>query len=236
LQDVPPVYHTRIDEVLLAALAQSLLPWTGGRALLVDLEGHGREDLFPDLDVSRTVGWFTTVYPVLLELEPSAAPGAALKAIKEQLRQIPQHGIGYGLLRYLCADSATDVLRALPEPQISFNYLGQFDQVLAADSPFGPADESSGPARSPRSRRLHVIDISASVVESQLQITWSYSSGLHRQETIAALAQSCLSALRALIVHCQSPEAGGYTPSDFPLAQLSQDDLDQAFAEIFFEE
>ncbi len=106
MQDVPSVYNTQINDVLLTALIQSFAQWTGERSLLVDLEGHGREDLFEDVDLSRTVGWFTTLFPIYLQLEEVDRPGETLKSVKEQLRRIPNRGIGYGILRYLNKDTA----------------------------------------------------------------------------------------------------------------------------------
>src|SRR5690606_22916775 len=139
LQDVPPVYRTRINDVLLTALAQTLARWSGVRTLWVNLEGHGREELFEGVDLSRTVGWFTTLYPVRLDLT-AEAPGEALKAIKEQLRAIPQGGIGYGVLRYRHPDPAVRAsLAALPAPELSFNYLGQLDTLIGGDLLLGPA-------------------------------------------------------------------------------------------------
>ena len=103
--------------------------WRGPSPLLVNMEGHGREEILEGVDVSRTVGWFTSLYPILLELDEQDQPGEALKSIKEQLRAIPQRGIGYGLLRYLCADTqVVEQMRRLSEAELSFNYLGQFDQ------------------------------------------------------------------------------------------------------------
>ncbi len=128
LQDVPSVYHTQINDVLLTALVETFADWTGRRNLLVALEGHGREDLFTDVDVSRTVGWFTSLFPVLLDISAATDPGEALKLVKEELRAVPNRGIGYGLLRYL---SGTDALPA-PQPEVSFNYLGQLDGGVRA--------------------------------------------------------------------------------------------------------
>jgi non-ribosomal peptide synthase protein (TIGR01720 family) len=236
LQEVPPVYHTQVNDVLLTALVQSFRRWTGAGSLLLDLEGHGREELFAEVDLSRTVGWFTTLFPVRLELgaEP---PGEALKAVKEQLRRIPNKGIGYGVLRYLHPDpEVRAVLQALPPPEISFNYLGQLDQALSESSLFRPARESSGPPHSPLGRRPHLLEVSGWVAEDRLHLEWSYSQRVHRRATVERLAQGFLEALEALIVHCQSPEAGGFTLSDFPLAQLDQDELDKAFEEVEFEE
>jgi non-ribosomal peptide synthase protein (TIGR01720 family) len=226
LHQVPEAYHTHINEVLLTALVQALSQWTGERRVLVDLEGHGREALFADVDVSRTVGWFTTVYPVLLEVRWGMDEGSALKAIKEQMRGMPNRGIGYGLLRYLSGDgAAAEALRRQPQAEVSFNYLGQLDQVLPVTSPFGVARESSGPPHSPRGIRRYLLEINGSVIEGRLQLVWIYSEQVHRRTTIERLAHGHLEALRALIAHCQSPEAGGFTPSDFSLARLDEERL-----------
>nr|MBA2525657.1 non-ribosomal peptide synthetase [Pyrinomonadaceae bacterium] len=220
LQEVPPVYHTQINDVLLTALVQSLAPWTGQRTLLLDLEGHGREELFEEVDLSRTVGWFTTLFPVPLELE-TQAPGETLKSVKEQLRAIPHGGIGYGVLRYLHPDPAVRAaLRGLPQAEVSFNYLGQLDAMLSEGSLFRSAPESSGLPHSPRGQRPHLLDINGFVAGGRLQLQWTYSTRVHRRATVEHLAQGFLEALEALIAHCQSPEAGGFTPSDFPLARL----------------
>src|SRR5262249_38394636 len=105
LVEVPEVYHTQINDALLTALAQCIGEWIGGERVLVDVEGHGREEIDKPVDVSRTVGWFTTVFPVVLQIDKTVDPGKALKSIKEQLRAVPQQGIGYGLLRYLSGDA-----------------------------------------------------------------------------------------------------------------------------------
>jgi amino acid adenylation domain-containing protein/non-ribosomal peptide synthase protein (TIGR01720 family) len=226
LHEVPAAYRTQINDLLLTALAQSFSQLTESRTLLVDLEGHGREAIFDDVDLSRTVGWFTTIFPVLLTLEGSE-PGEALKSIKEQLRAIPNRGVGYGLLRYLSGDQEIAAqLRQLPQAEVSFNYLGQFDQLLPEGAPFGPATESVGPARSPRGARRYLLEINAFISGGRLQLDWTYSERIHHHETIEYLAQNYSSALRALIAHCLSTGAGGYTPSDFPLANLKQSKLD----------
>jgi len=139
LQQVPAAYHTQINDVLLTALAEALSAWSRSEVVRIDLEGHGREELFGDIDLTRTVGWFTTFFPVRLELLEHGGLGTKLRAVKEQLRRVPQHGIGYGLLRYLCRDAkVSKQLQAMPEAEVSFNYLGQLDQVLMATR-FGPA-------------------------------------------------------------------------------------------------
>ncbi len=228
LQVVPTAYNTQINDVLLTALARAWSRWSGSRTLFTDLEGQGR--LFDeDLDLSRTVGWFTSIFPVRLEL-PEAGnnwlPGAALKSVKEQLRHIPQRGIGYGILRYLSVDSG---LSARPQPRMVFNYFGQFDQVLADSKLFRFARESTGPWHSPKQRRRYALGVNALVIEGRLEVRWTYSNDLDFT-AMRQLADEFLTALEELIVHCQSPHAFGRTPSDFPLVRLDQSTLDRLVA------
>ena len=230
LQEVPAAYHTQINDALLTALVQTFTHWTGGGTLLVDLEGHGREDLFEAVDVSRTVGWFTTIFPIRLDIGGVTDVGTALKRIKEQLRNVPNRGIGYGLLRYL--SPTPDPFGPIPPTQVRFNYLGQTDQTLQSSTLFAPASESRGPGRSPKGNRTYALDILTVVAGGQLRADWSYSQGMYRTETIKALANGYIEALRSLITHCQSPDAGGYTPSDFSEANLNQQELDQFLAKI----
>ena len=196
--------------------------------MLVDLEGHGREEIFEQVDLSRTVGWFTTLFPVLLVLDETDSLGNALKSIKEQLRRIPDHGIGYGVLRYLTGDAEGSVaLRAAPSAELSFNYLGQLESVMTESSLFELAGESSGRPRSQRGKRSHLLEINAVVLRGRLEVAWIYSEDVHRRSTIDSLAQGFIEALKNLIKHCQSPDAGGYTPADFPLVKFSQQQLDK---------
>ncbi len=232
LQEVPAVFHTQINDVLLTALLETFTHWTGANSLLVELEGHGRENLFDNVDLSRTVGWFTTVFPVLLKREGNTLEDR-LKSIKEQLRQIPGRGIGYGLLKYLAEDqNVVNNLRVLPQADVSFNYLGQVDQVLPESAAFMPASESKGSDRSLRGTRSYLIDITGVVAGGQLQFTWIYSRNVHKRETIERIANRYLDALRAIIAACKSPGVGGYTPSDFPLAKIDQKRLDKLMSKL----
>ena len=228
LREVPEAYHTQINDVLLTALLDAFSRWTGERALLVELEGHGREELFDEFDLSRTVGWFTSAFPVLLEADEWRTPGEALKSVKEQLRSTPRRGIGYGLLRYLSGDAeAARRMRRPPETEVSFNYLGQLDQMLRDSALFEPAPESVGAARHGGARRSQLLDVNAYVIEQQLKIDWVYGAEFHLHTTIESLAQRFLEALRAIVAHCRERAAGGYTPSDFPLAGIDQRKLDE---------
>jgi non-ribosomal peptide synthase protein (TIGR01720 family) len=257
LQEVPEVYHTEINDVLVTALAEVLTEWSGAPRVVVQLEGHGREELLEEVDVSRTVGWFTTMYPVLLEVQEggwskrtgaaAAAAGRELKSIKEQLRRVPDKGIGYGVMRYLSGDEELRerLKRAGRGAQVSFNYLGQFDQVVGESSGerggggeqkmFAMAGESSGAQVNMKNERRQELEINAMVVGGRLQVGWTYSEARYRRETIAAVADAYLEALRALIRHCLSVGAGGYTPSDFGLTHVDQNEFDEALSEIEFE-
>ncbi|MEH2106011.1 amino acid adenylation domain-containing protein [Nostoc sp.] len=235
LQDVPAAYRTQINDVLLVALVQAFAKWTGQTTLLLDLEGHGREEILTDADISRTIGWFTSLFPIVLSVEETSNPGEALKMVKEQLRQIPNRGIGYGVLYYLNEDrKMTEVLRSLPKAEVIFNYLGQLDQVLNTSSMFKFASESEGNNQSDRNHRPYLLEIDGSIISSQLKLQWRYSRNLHKQSTVETLAQGFIEALRSIIAHCQSPQGVGFTPSDFPLVQLNQAELDLALQQISF--
>ncbi len=229
LQVVPEKYQTQIQDALLMALGQALRGQSGSDSVIVDIEGHGREDLFQEIDVTRTVGWFTTMYPVELT-GTMDEPGKALQQVKHQSHGVPQRGIGYGILRYF-----TETREEWKEKRVAdvlFNYLGQFDRVLQEKGFFAIARESVGPARSARMRRDHLLQINGQVAGGRLQVSWGFSDQMHRGETVEQWASEFLKRLRALIEHCQSKEAGGYIPSDFPLAQLSQEELDRLVSEI----
>ncbi|HEY2088109.1 MAG TPA: amino acid adenylation domain-containing protein, partial [Mycobacterium sp.] len=192
LQDVPGVYHTQINDVLLTALVEAFADWTGQRTLLVDLEGHGREALFAEADTSRTVGWFTSLFPVVLEVGAATDPGSELKSVKEQLRGVPNRGIGYGILRYLGGDAAADL--PVVQPEVSFNYLGQLDDA-GGDVPFRFATEDIGALQGEDNARAHLIDISAHVRNGRLQLQWFYNAALHEPETMMRLAERYVAAL-----------------------------------------
>ncbi|WP_416235761.1 amino acid adenylation domain-containing protein [Nostoc sp. UHCC 0252] len=235
LQDVPKAYNTQINDVLLTALALVLSRWTNSKSVLFSLEGHGREDIIDDVDLSRTIGWFTTIFSVLLELGATENPADALKSVKEQLRAIPNKGIGYGLLRYLSQDAEIAAqLQALPQAEISFNYLGQFDQLLNTSSWMQLASESTGHSHGLQNNRAHLLDINSVIAGERLQIDWTYSPNIHQHATIESLAQEFVKTLLGLIAHCSSPESGGYTPSDFSLVKLNQPEIDQLLASLVF--
>jgi amino acid adenylation domain-containing protein/non-ribosomal peptide synthase protein (TIGR01720 family) len=234
LQEIPRKYGMRIHEILLVALAGTFAEWTKHPAVLVDVEGHGRETLEDeDVDLTRTVGWFTTIHPVLLDLTRTTTIDERLKRVKEQLRRVPNHGLGYGVLRHLAADPGVRRrLADVPAPDVSFNYLGQVDGTFARGL-FAPAVEPAGPATDPRNPRAHVFEVSARVLGGQLHVAWHYSAALHSAATAERLTRRFLDLVREIVAHCRSTQAAAaLTPSDFPEANVSQDELDRLLASI----
>ena len=227
LREAPRAYLTEVNDLLLAALARTLARWTGAAVCRIELEGHGREEIVPGADLSRTVGWFTTMFPVCLEVPARGGDGELIKTVKEKLRRIPRRGIGCGVLRHLAAGDGGR--RALPAvvPEIVFNYLGQLDRALPADGLLRPAAEPPGPVRSPRQRREHLLEIDGAIQEGCLQMAFRYSANRHHEATIASLADGYRRALAELIEHCRQARATRHTPSDFPLARLSQPEVEQ---------
>jgi len=228
LTDVPRAYHTKTADVLLTALAQTFAAWTGASALLIDLEQRGGAQSFDTLDFARTVGWLSYRYPVRLNLAEVAGPSAALKAIKEQLRAAPNQGIGYSALRYLADDTIGMQLRSLPQAEVSFTYAGD-DAAWSPEA--GPLSLATMIAPTDQlGARAYALAITARIVNERLQLDLTYDRTAQQDATIMELAERSIAALRSLIAHCQSPDAGGYTPSDFPLAGLTQSQLDRLLA------
>ncbi|WP_394838603.1 amino acid adenylation domain-containing protein [Pendulispora rubella] len=220
-------YRTHTDEVLLTALLAAVHRWAGIRRVRVDLEGHGREMAASGMpDASRTVGWFTTITPLrfdLHDIDPSAEPGRALTALKEQRRAVPGGPADFGLLRYL-DDASTRALGELPAADIGFNYLGQLDRVGGAT--FRLATEWAGPWRGPANHRPYPLEINGHVSHGRFEIAITHDPDRHDPSSVSALADAYVGALRALIAHCTSEGAGAFSPSDFPVAGLDQRRLD----------
>ncbi len=224
LQRAPAAYRSQVNDLLLTALARVLCQWSGQPSVLVQLEGHGREELFDDIDLSRSVGWFTSAYPV--RLVPTEQLGSSLKRIKEQLRGVPHKGLGYGVLRYLADANSRAAMAALPEARVTFNYLGQFDQSFASDALLRPSSEAGGAQHDEQAPLPNWLSIDGQVYGGELQLRWTFSSARYQRRTIEALAQAYRLELQTLVEHCLAQDSGGVTPSDFPLARLDQAQLD----------
>jgi amino acid adenylation domain-containing protein/non-ribosomal peptide synthase protein (TIGR01720 family) len=226
LQQAPAAYRTQVNDLLLAAFARVIGRWTGHANTLIQLEGHGREELFDDLDLTRSVGWFTSIFP--LKLSAATDLDASIKRVKEQLRAIPNKGIGFALLRYLGPPAVQQTLAALAIPRITFNYLGQFDGSFATqqEALFVPSGEPKGLEQSLDAPLDNWLSINGQVYGGELSLGWTFSRERYQPATIQRLADDYAEELRQLIEHCCQPRTCGLTPSDFPLAQLTQAQLD----------
>ncbi|WGT29240.1 non-ribosomal peptide synthetase [Pseudomonas marginalis] len=224
LQDAPAAYRTQVNDLLLTALARVVSRWSGQPAALIQLEGHGREDLFDNVDLTRTVGWFTSLFPVRLQADGELS--AAIKAVKEQLRAVPAKGIGYGLLRYLGPSAAREALANLAAPRITFNYLGQFDRQFNESALFVPATQGSGQAQDAEAPLANWLTLEGQVYGGELTLQWGFSREMFEVSTVQRLADDYRQELLTLIAHCIDPQQGGLTPADVTLAQLTQAQLD----------
>ena len=253
LTTLPQVFRGNVEDALIAALALALTRWRHRHGqdiagALLTLESHGRHDtVLPGADLTRTVGWFTTTYPVRLDLSGidvedafagGAAAGAVVKSVKEQLRAVPRHGIGYGLLRHLNPETAR-ILSALPVPQLSFNYLGRFDTIAGAlrESGWMPAggEADGGTVQHPDAPVAALLGVNAVTVDTPdgpaLTAAWDYPSGPINSAEVTGLAELWRDAVTALAGHAARPGAGGLTPSDVDLVDLDQTAIDRLEAE-----
>jgi len=223
LQQAPSAYRTQVNDLLLAALARALCDWSGQRQVLVQLEGHGREALFEDIDLTRTVGWFTSMYPVALR--PETEPGACIAAVKEQLRAVPARGLGYGVLRYLGPAAVREQLARLPQPRVTFNYLGQFDSQFDAGALWQPDPQGAGQGQDDDAPLANWLSVEGQVYQGELGISFGFSQAMYDTPTIEALAAHFAHQLRTLVEHCVQPGVASATPSDFPLSGLDSTGL-----------
>jgi amino acid adenylation domain-containing protein/non-ribosomal peptide synthase protein (TIGR01720 family) len=227
LRDVPAASNARVNDVLLASLALAFRARYGFEALRIDLEGHGREELSGGLDTSRTVGWFTAQFPVLLEAGAGRDAAFVLRSVKERLRAVPRGGIGYGLLHYLRGDEElSEALRAQPRSEVRFNYLGQFDRPRESAVGLSPAAGDAGLAVSPDAPLSHLLDINLRVVGGRLEASWRYSEETFVRAEVEETAAAYFDELRGLSALCRRGDAAAHTPSDFPLARVEPRALD----------
>ncbi|MGH3971721.1 MAG: amino acid adenylation domain-containing protein, partial [Pseudonocardiaceae bacterium] len=253
LNRVPAVFHGGVNDVLLTALAVVMADWRHrhgrgtGTAVLVDVEGHGREDIVEGLDLSGTVGWFTSMFSVRLdpgvgvEQVKTGGPalGKALKRVKEQLRALPNNGVSYGALRYLNPQTGP-ALADLDRPQIGFNYLGRFTAPArtetAGTTQWAVAAETGvlGGGADPGMPLVHGLELNAVTsgdpAGMQLHACWSWAQELWSESDVQELAQAWFRMLDLLVAYADQPGVGGHTPSDFPLVALTQDDIDECEA------
>ncbi|MEM9444828.1 MAG: amino acid adenylation domain-containing protein [Verrucomicrobiota bacterium] len=224
LNEVPKNYKIKVDELLLAALARTVTSWTKHHSLGIQLEGHGRQQGDSNLNLSRTVGWLTSLFPVSFPTNTNQTLDDSLKSVKEAFHQLPDEGLSYGVLRGYAKSSL---------PSIRFNYLGQTDQLLNNSSFFGRATESSGKARHPEDKRDVFFDINAIISEKTLKIYWMYNPSLHQSKTIQTLVERLEKEIKELTDFCINPQSGsGYSESDFSLMDFKPGELDQLLKDL----
>jgi non-ribosomal peptide synthase protein (TIGR01720 family) len=201
LHVAPGVFRARVNDVLLSAVASALCRWIGEDTVVVDLEGHGREEIFPDVDLSRTIGWFTSTYPVALSVSEDDWPGV-VRSVRRQLRAVPGKGLGHGLLRHLSPSAPEPA----PRPQVVFNYHSQVDQVTRTEdrSLYRAFHDTIGQEQDPGEHVTHLVEIVGAVQDGHLSFTWHYSADIHHEATISWVAETFLDALVALARHCEA--------------------------------
>ncbi|MBW8310151.1 MAG: amino acid adenylation domain-containing protein, partial [Candidatus Paracaedibacteraceae bacterium] len=222
LKRAPQAYRTEINDILLTALVLAVGDWTGTYSLTLSLEGHGREEVIKDFDLSRTIGWFTSLFPVYLSIDDPTDLAEALKTVKEDLRKIPHKGIGYGVLSYLTQGL---YLSTFFHPSLRFNYLGQWDNAFEQEGLFTFSQESAGRNVSDKNARSYHLDINGEVKKGLFRFFWTYSSHHYHKQTIEKVSHAFMERLKQLIRHCCQKSTSGYTPSDFKLANLDQINL-----------
>ncbi len=238
LKEVNQAYNTEINDILLSALGLALQQWAGQEKIWLDVEGHGREDISDDIDVTRTVGWFTSLYPLLLDISGIDDLPTMIKNTKEMLRHLPNKGIGYGILKYLTPAQMKPDCRFDLQPEIKFNYLGQFDEDLDTNR-FGLADISPGNPISLNSQREYLLDIYGIINQKRLKLSVSYNTREYDEERILGLINSYEERLVQIIDHCTGKEDTELTVSDFSTTQMDTEDMENMFEvleENLFEE
>ncbi|MFS1514462.1 amino acid adenylation domain-containing protein [Chengkuizengella sp. SCS-71B] len=220
LTSVHKAYNTEMNDILLCALGLAMKKWTGENQFVISLEGHGREEIVKGINIGRTIGWFTSIYPVQLNMEHSTNLSNQIKHLKEELRQIPNKGIGYGMMKYLTSDDTKAKITLGIDPEISFNYLGQFDTdvntPLFESSPFSIGEEMS-----PNSDRKYILDIISSVENGMLNVSITYDINEYKNDTITHFASHMQESLDHIIQHCVTKGFKEITPSDVGAKDLS---------------
>ncbi|WP_019640671.1 non-ribosomal peptide synthetase [Paenibacillus fonticola] len=230
LTGIHHAYKTEINDVLLAALGLAMQEWTGHETLAIHLEGHGREEVLDSVDVTRTVGWFTSIYPVTFELKKTEGIAYWIKSFKEKLRRIPNKGVGYGVLKYL-APAEKSGLGSGAQPEISFNYMGHLNRKIATDN-MSISELYAGTAVSPQSERVYVLDITGIVVDGKLTLRVDFDKHEYRTTTMKAFMENYKKQLLLVVEHCMQQTESELTPSDLGYAKISLEDFNELFSNL----
>jgi tyrocidine synthetase-3 len=239
LRSVNQVYNTEINDILLTALALAVNQWSHWQKVLIELEGHGRESVIKDIDINRTVGWFTTRFPVVLDMSRAENISYIIRSVKETLRRIPNKGIGYGLLKYLTPREKKEDLCFKLEPEIIFNYLGQFGQEN--DEHSGNQDRnqfiqmsplSGGESFNPRLDQIHALEINGMMVDGCLSFSFTYNKYEYDRDRIEKLSDLYKLSISRIIQHCINRGKSELTPSDTGYTGIDIEDFEQWEKEI----
>lgn len=230
LKHVHHAYNTEINDLLLTALGLAFWEWSGHSEIPILLEGHGREELMKDIDISRTVGWFTSVYPFVIEINKPEDLGYQIKSVKDKLRRVPNKGVGYGILRYLTSKDQTDAVSLVtaPSPEISFNYFGQFDGAKGKDTEWHTStlSASAGNETSPRAEKTLTFDINGMISNGKMRIAFEYNEREYEASTVERLTTRYKKHLVEIIRHCYTKDTTEQSPTDFTYKQLSIDQFE----------
>ena len=218
LQELPKVFNTHINDVLLTAVGSAVGNWSDSQTVRIDIEGHGREMLFEDIDTTRTVGWFTTISPVIIPVYKDQTNVQRLKQVKDTMKIRPRNGIGYGLLSEQLGANVTN------QSEISFNYLGHLKK---GNDSYNFEMDKAGPDWDPNNKRPYLIDVVGRISDGKLYLNWNYCSQIHSQKEIEHVAAMAFDMLEKLVKEAREPKVQGYSPSDFPIADMTQDQADQ---------
>ncbi len=196
-------YRTQINELLLTGVLKAYTNWLDGNTMLLNMESHGREELFENIDNTETVGWFTSIYPLILSAGKNADVGDLIKVVKDQYREVPNNGIGYGILKYVNNNREIRQLdKNLPKTAIKFNYLGQLDKSINEDSHFQSADGiSTGYSVHPENNPSTVMSVSCDVYQGQLGVKTTLGQ---EYQDIRIFSESLKQALQEIIVRCDN--------------------------------
>jgi amino acid adenylation domain-containing protein/non-ribosomal peptide synthase protein (TIGR01720 family) len=233
LLTAPTSVRLQVQDLLLAALLLASAHLGRERSLVLELEGHGREDVTPDIDLSRTVGWLTAKYPVRLRLpEDDASPDAVLRTVKEALRRVPDRGLGYGVLRYLAGGERAAELATSASPRLTFNYLGQLDAATDLAWPLLPRFGEQGRECAAVNRPPGPLEVIALVIDGRLRVLWNAREDAGPASELAELASEHLRRVVDLADFCARHARPLATPADFPLARIDQAALDRVLAAV----
>ncbi|GJM33280.1 MAG: non-ribosomal peptide synthetase [Saprospiraceae bacterium] len=232
IQEAHQAYHTEINDLLLSALGKTICQWSQENTVVIGMEGHGREYINKEIDVNSTVGWFTNMYPLALDIQPNEHIGDLIKTTKGQIRNVPQKGLGYNMLRYLHPAAEIREQLAACKWDVVFNYLGQTDNVLESDSLLKGASENSGAGIGPNFLYQSKLEINSIISDGSLKMSWKFSQEQYNQETIEGLAKHFKTNLLQIIQHCKEKEVAELTPADYNLSKVGHQELTRYLSAI----